>query len=114
MDDGRPEHVLVFGADHVYRMDPEQMMEQHLARGAAVTIAAIRVPIEEASGFGIIEADSKCWVTGFRENPTHPEPLLDDPASVYASTGTYVFSARAVYRGENLGAGSGRERPDHP
>ena len=96
MDDERPEHVLVFGADHVYRMDPEQMMEQHLASRAAVTIAAIRVPIGEASAFGVIEADSGGRVTGFREKPTDPEPLPDDPGRVYASMGNYVFSALAL------------------
>ena len=52
--DEEPDHVVVFGADHVYRMDPRQMVEQHIASGAAVTVAGIRVPREQASGFGVI------------------------------------------------------------
>ena len=112
MDDARPEQVLVFGADHVYRMDPEQMMEQHLASGAAVTIAAIRVPIEEASAFGIIEADHSGRVTGFREKPTDPQPLPDDPAHVYASMGNYVFSALALRQAAIADAEDSESRHD--
>src|ERR671913_99066 len=55
--DEQPEHVVVFGADHVYRMDPRQMVEQHIDSKAAVTVAGIRVPRAEASAFGIIDAD---------------------------------------------------------
>src|ERR671931_850415 len=54
--DERPDYVCVFGADHIYRMDPRQMVEQHIAGGAAVTVAAIRAPLEQASEFGVIEA----------------------------------------------------------
>ena len=53
--DERPDYVCVFGADHIYRMDPRQMVEQHVATGAGVTVAGIRVPIEDAGAFGIIE-----------------------------------------------------------
>src|ERR1051326_2794806 len=54
--DERPKYVCVFGADHIYRMDPRQMIDQHIAKGAGVTVAAIRVPIEQANQFGVIEA----------------------------------------------------------
>src|SRR5919199_2420290 len=54
--DEQPEYVAVFGADHVYRMDPRQMLRQHIDTGAAVTVAALRVPIEQADQFGVIEA----------------------------------------------------------
>src|SRR5206468_11704959 len=53
--DERPDYICVFGADHIYRMDPRQMVAQHLETGAGVTVAAIRVPIEQASSFGVIE-----------------------------------------------------------
>src|SRR5215208_1456178 len=53
--DERPEHVIVFGADHIYRMDPRQMVDQHIASGAGVTVAAIRQPISLADQFGVIE-----------------------------------------------------------
>src|SRR5436853_223385 len=58
--DERPDYVVVFGADHVYRMDPSQMVEQHIDSGAALTVAGIRVPREYATGFGVIQtADGK-------------------------------------------------------
>jgi glucose-1-phosphate adenylyltransferase len=53
-DEG-PDHVIVFGADHVYRMDPRRMVDQHVSSGAEVTVAGIRVPIGQASQFGVIE-----------------------------------------------------------
>ena len=53
--DERPDYVCVFGADHVYRMDPQQMVDQHIATGAGVTVAALRAPIEQADQFGVIE-----------------------------------------------------------
>jgi len=56
--DERPDYICVFGADHIYRMDPRQMLEQHIASGAAVTIAGVRVPLSQATSFGVIEADS--------------------------------------------------------
>ena len=53
--DERPDYILVFGADHVYRMDPRQMLAAHIASGAGLTVAGVRVPLVEASSFGIIE-----------------------------------------------------------
>lgn len=96
VDDEQPEHLIVFGADHVYRMDPRQMVEHHLQSGAAVTVAAIRVPVEEASSFGVIEADALGRITAFREKPKQADPLPDDPFSVFASMGNYVFSTQAL------------------
>ena len=57
IQDERPDYICVFGADHIYRMDPRQMIEQHIAIGAGITVAGIRVPIESAGEFGVIEAD---------------------------------------------------------
>src|SRR5436189_152879 len=54
--DDRPDHICVFGADHIYRMDPRQMVDQHIATGAGVTVGAIRVPKEESTSFGVLEA----------------------------------------------------------
>ena len=64
--DLRPEYILVFGADHIYRMDPGQMVEDHIASGAGVTVAAIRSPIEEAGSFGVIEADPNRRLEAYR------------------------------------------------
>ena len=89
--DEDPEHVVVFGADHVYRMDPRQMLAQHEESGAGVTVAGIRVPRSEASAFGVITAREDGTVEEFLEKPEDPPGLPDDPDSVYASMGNYVF-----------------------
>ena len=92
LTDEEPDIVVVFGADHIYRMDPRQMVEQHIETGAGVTVAALRVPIEQADQFGVIEADGT-RITAFHEKPRHAVGLADAPDQVYASMGNYVFSA---------------------
>jgi glucose-1-phosphate adenylyltransferase len=95
--DERPEHIIVFGADHIYRMDPRQMVEEHIASGADVTVAAIRAPIEQADQFGVIEtAPDGRRIAAFREKPSDAKPLPDAPDQVYASMGNYVFTADAL------------------
>jgi len=91
--DEQPDYIVVFGADHVYRMDPSQMVEQHVATGAGVTVAGIRVPRETASDFGCIEADQSGRITAFLEKPANPPAVPDDPDVTFASMGNYVFSA---------------------
>jgi glucose-1-phosphate adenylyltransferase len=94
LTDERPDHVIVFGADHIYRMDPSQMVERHIESGAGVTVAALRAPIEQADQFGVIEtaADGR-GIAAFREKPKDAVGLPDAPDQVYASMGNYVFSA---------------------
>jgi glucose-1-phosphate adenylyltransferase len=94
--DERPDHVIVFGADHIYRMDPRQMLDEHVASGAGATVAGIRVPIEQASAFGVIEADEHDNVAAFREKPDDPKGLPDAPDQVFASMGNYIFSTEAL------------------
>jgi glucose-1-phosphate adenylyltransferase len=95
--DERPDYVIVFGADHIYRMDPSQMVKQHIGSGAGVTVAAIRQPIKLADQFGVIEtANDRRVISAFREKPTDPVGLADDPEQVYASMGNYVFSTPAL------------------
>jgi glucose-1-phosphate adenylyltransferase len=91
--DESPEYVLVFGADHIYRMDPRQMVEAHVESGAGVTVAGIRQPLALADQFGVIEvgADGR-RITAFREKPTDAVGLEDAPNQVYASMGNYCFS----------------------
>jgi glucose-1-phosphate adenylyltransferase len=90
--DEQPDHICVFGADHVYRMDPSQMVREHVASGAGVTVAGIRVPISQAQEFGVIEtAPDGRRIAAFREKPSDPVGLPDDPDQVYASMGNYVF-----------------------
>ena len=91
--DEQPTHVIVFGADHIYRMDPSQMVARHVESGAGVTVAAIRQPIELADQFGVIEtANDRRLIAAFREKPTDAVGLADDPTKVYASMGNYVFT----------------------
>jgi glucose-1-phosphate adenylyltransferase len=92
INDERPAYVAVFGADHVYRMDPAQMVARHVETGAGVTVAGIRVPRVEASAFGCIAADDSGLITEFLEKPAEPPGTPDDPDSSFASMGNYVFS----------------------
>jgi glucose-1-phosphate adenylyltransferase len=99
LHDERPDYVLVFGADHIYRMDPRQMVDQHIACGAGVTVAALRVPIEQADQFGVIDAAADGHtITGFHEKPKNPTGLADAPDQVYASMGNYVFSTETLIK----------------
>ncbi|MCO7219357.1 glucose-1-phosphate adenylyltransferase [Klenkia sp. PcliD-1-E] len=94
--DARPEIVVVFGADHVYRMDPAQMIDQHLQTGAGVTVAGLRVPRREADQFGVIDATAEGKVKSFLEKPADPPGLPDSPEEVFASMGNYVFTTEAL------------------
>lgn len=95
--DEQPDYVVVFGADHVYRMDPRQMVRQHIEGGAAATVAAIRIPRSESAGFGIITpASDGVNVERFLEKPADPPGLPDDPEHVYASMGNYVFTTKSL------------------
>jgi glucose-1-phosphate adenylyltransferase len=102
--DEKPEYILVFGADHIYRMDPRQMLAQHIDSGAAVTVAGVRVPIEEASATGVIEAGQGTTIKSFREKPSDPAPLPDDPTKAYASMGNYVFTTKALAEAVSIDA----------
>ncbi len=94
--DARPDVVVVFGADHVYRMDPAQMIDQHVQTGAGVTIAGLRVPRREATEFGVIDSDAEGKVLGFLEKPADPPGLPDSPEESFASMGNYVFTTDAL------------------
>jgi glucose-1-phosphate adenylyltransferase len=103
--DERPEYVIVFGADHIYRMDPRQMVAQHVASGAGVTVAGIRAPLAEADQFGVIEvADDGRAISAFREKPTDAKGLPDAPDQVFASMGNYVFRADTLIEAVSLDA----------
>jgi glucose-1-phosphate adenylyltransferase len=103
-DEG-PDVICVFGADHVYRIDPRQMVEQHLDGGAGVTVAGLRVPIEQARAFGVMEVDAGGrQIVAFREKPEDPVGLPDAPDQVMASMGNYVFDARALVEAVTLDA----------
>jgi glucose-1-phosphate adenylyltransferase len=94
--DEKPDHIVVFGADHVYRMDPGQMVEQHIDSGSDVTVAGIRVPRAEAKAFGCIDSDASGRITRFLEKPADPPHVPDDPDVTFASMGNYVFTTEAL------------------
>ncbi|MGH9063522.1 MAG: glucose-1-phosphate adenylyltransferase [Acidimicrobiales bacterium] len=96
LHDERPDQVLVFGADHIYRMDPGQMLAEHVATGAEVTVAGIRVPRAEAGAFGVIVSDADDRIHEFLEKPADPPGLPDSPEEALVSMGNYVFSAEAL------------------
>jgi glucose-1-phosphate adenylyltransferase len=92
-----PEVIVVFGSDHIYRMDIRQMIDFHLEKDAMVTVAARPVPKEQAPAFGVIVADRQRRITGFQEKPKqNAVPMPDDPDRVYASMGNYIFSRDAL------------------
>lgn len=86
-----PELVIVFGADHIYRMDVRQMIDFHLAKDAYVTVAARPVPVKQATSFGVIASNSEKSITGFQEKPKKPVPMPGDPSHAYVSMGNYIF-----------------------
>jgi len=94
--DEEPDYVIVFGADHIYRMDPGQMLDQHIESGAGATVAGIKVPIGQASEFGIIDAAKDGNIKSFLEKPAHARSLPDDPDHAFASMGNYIFSTEAL------------------
>jgi len=87
-----PGLVIIFGADHIYRMDVRQMIDYHLQKGALVTVAARPVPIEQASSFGVIVSDDENRIVGFQEKPKKPTPMPNDPRRAYVSMGNYIFN----------------------
>lgn len=96
--DEKPDIVVVVGADHVYRMDFDQMVQAHIDSGKKVTVAAIRQPIKLADQFGVIEVDDSdvAAISRFREKPTDAVGLPDSPKEVLVSMGNYVFDADAL------------------
>ena len=111
--DERPDIIVVFGADHVYRMDPRQMITQHRDSGAGVTVAGIPVPRREASAFGVIRtAPDGVGIEAFLEKPADPPGLPGRPDETYASMGNYVFSTEALLDALHTDAGNGASKHD--
>ena len=91
--DENPDYVVVFGADHVYRMDPMQMIEAHIDSGAGVTVAGLRRPRASASEFGVIEVGPDGHkIANFLEKPADPPSIPGSPEESFVSMGNYVFS----------------------
>jgi glucose-1-phosphate adenylyltransferase len=95
--DERPEYVCVFGGDHIYKMDVNQMLQDHINNDADLTIATIPVPVAEAHQFGVVEIDDDYRVTGFVEKPKQGARTMPDrPDMILASMGNYIFKANVM------------------
>ena len=92
IQDHKPELVVIFGSDHIYRMDIRQMIDFHLKRGADVTVAARPVPLPQASAFGVIVTDHERRITAFQEKPEHPAHMPGDSDRAFVSMGNYIFN----------------------
>lgn len=92
----RPDHVLVFGSDHIYKMDVSKMMEFHKDVDADVTVATLPVPLAEASAFGVLHVDERGRVLDFVEKPKDPPPMPGRPDMALASMGNYVFKTKTL------------------
>ncbi len=86
-----PTHVVIFGSDHIYRMDIGQMLDFHIERGAKVSVAASPVPIDQASAFGVIKAAKDARIERFEEKPKNPSSMPGDPTKAFISMGNYIF-----------------------
>ena len=98
ISDEEPDLVAVFGGDHIYKMDVRQMIDFHREKNAAVSVAAIPVPREEARRFGCISVDSLGRMTGFLEKPNDPPEMPGKPGYTLASMGNYLFDPRILVR----------------
>jgi glucose-1-phosphate adenylyltransferase len=86
-----PEYIVVLAGDHVYKMDYELMLVQHVSEGADVTVACMEVPAADARSLGVMQVDAQDRIVAFLEKPEHPPELPDKPGRVLASMGIYVF-----------------------
>ncbi|HUK40013.1 MAG TPA: sugar phosphate nucleotidyltransferase, partial [Candidatus Acidoferrales bacterium] len=91
-----PRLVAIFGADHIYRMNIRQMIDEHQKKLADATVAALPVSIEEAPQFGVIEVDTDWRIVGFEEKPSRPKSIPGEPNSALVSMGNYLFNTDTV------------------
>jgi glucose-1-phosphate adenylyltransferase len=110
--DERPDHIILLGADHIYRMDPGQFLAHHVESGAGVTVAAQPVPIEQAHSFGVIDAQADGQIRAFMEKPDVPAPMPRDPTRSLASMGNYVFRSEVLIDAVSRDAASTSSKHD--
>jgi glucose-1-phosphate adenylyltransferase len=89
-----PEHIVILAGDHIYKMDYELMLQQHVSQSADVTVGCLEVPREEATGFGVMAVDGTDRIISFLEKPKEPPGMPDNPDMALASMGIYVFATR--------------------
>jgi glucose-1-phosphate adenylyltransferase len=94
--DEEPEYVCVFGGDHIYKMDIQQMLSFHKEMNADVTISAVPFPASQSNQFGIVEVDEQWRVVGFEEKPSAGKTIPTNPECVLASMGNYIFNCKTL------------------
>ncbi len=92
-----PAYIVVLAGDHIYKMDYEKMLQQHVEQKADVTIGCLEVPVAEASGFGVMHVDAKDRIIAFVEKPKVPPPMPGKPDRALASMGVYVFDSQTLF-----------------
>jgi glucose-1-phosphate adenylyltransferase len=92
-----PKYMVILAGDHIYKMDYEMMLQQHVNSGADVTIGCLVVPRTEASGFGVMAVDKKDNITKFVEKPKNPPCIPGSPNLALASMGIYVFETQFLF-----------------
>jgi len=92
-----PQFIVLLAGDHVYKMDYEKMLQQHVQQGADVTVGCLEVPRKEASGFGVMHVDDNDQILSFVEKPAHPPAMPDKPDMSLASMGIYVFATKFLF-----------------
>jgi glucose-1-phosphate adenylyltransferase len=95
--DREPKYMVVLAGDHIYKMDYELMLQQHVDSGADVTVGCLEVPREEASGFGVMHTDTSGNISDFVEKPEHPPAIPGAPHNCLASMGIYVFETKFLF-----------------
>jgi glucose-1-phosphate adenylyltransferase len=96
INDHNPDLVLILAGDHLYKMDYQKMIDDHLEMGADVSVACIKMPKEDSAHFGVIEVNKESFICGFQEKPQAPKTIPDEPGKIFASMGIYLFSRKAL------------------
>jgi glucose-1-phosphate adenylyltransferase len=97
IQDYHPEYMVILAGDHIYKMDYELMLQQHVDQGADVTVGVLEVPRREASGFGVMHVDAEDRIVHFLEKPADPPGIPGNPDMALASMGIYVFSTAFLF-----------------
>lgn len=95
--DSGPKYMIILAGDHIYKMDYEKMLQQHVEQGADVTIGCLEVSKEDATGFGVMHVDETDRIVSFVEKPKNPPTMPGNPDRCLASMGIYVFEAEFLW-----------------
>ncbi len=97
IDSYGPEYMIILAGDHIYKMDYEAMLQQHVNEGADITIGCLEVPVEDAKGFGVMHVDATDRIVDFVEKPANPPGIPGNEKMSLASMGIYVFNTKFLF-----------------